>query len=280
MADMIEYMQSHEGVWFATGSEVAEWWLTQNFSQVPLPRVSARAAGGVTGLRKKVAYTPNLLRESTRTRLPSLCLRRLGTRRSGGIQATLDFIADKEPKAKKRNPTIRRAVIPGGDRTCRRSVATPRINDLPLAASLRTDTVGISEARYRLRRVRRRLRTGGNYMRVHEPNHSFLCAHVPTIVCDLSRFDLWADHQIASVLRGDHGKLHARMDRERQGVLRKKPICDVDLVLIESGTTNIQALIAAIEINTDGGRRCDQQRPSRFRLTVVLRVWRTGWLTV
>ena len=46
MADMIEYMQSHEGVWFATGSEVAEWWLTQNFSQVPLPRVSARAAGG------------------------------------------------------------------------------------------------------------------------------------------------------------------------------------------------------------------------------------------
>jgi hypothetical protein len=44
LADMIEYMKSHEGVWFATGREVAEWWLTQNFSQVSLARISA--AGG------------------------------------------------------------------------------------------------------------------------------------------------------------------------------------------------------------------------------------------
>jgi hypothetical protein len=29
---MIEYMKGHEGVWFATGIEIAEWWLKQNFS--------------------------------------------------------------------------------------------------------------------------------------------------------------------------------------------------------------------------------------------------------
>jgi hypothetical protein len=46
LADMIEYMKCHEGVWFATGSEVAEWWLTQDFSQVAVPRASARAAAG------------------------------------------------------------------------------------------------------------------------------------------------------------------------------------------------------------------------------------------
>jgi peptidoglycan/xylan/chitin deacetylase (PgdA/CDA1 family) len=32
LADLIQYMKSHTGVWFATGSEVAHWWLEQGFS--------------------------------------------------------------------------------------------------------------------------------------------------------------------------------------------------------------------------------------------------------
>jgi len=32
---MIEYMKGHEGVWSATGIEIAEWWLKQNFSENP-----------------------------------------------------------------------------------------------------------------------------------------------------------------------------------------------------------------------------------------------------
>jgi hypothetical protein len=35
-------MKQHEGVWFATGSEVAEWWLKQGFSR----QEQARAAAG------------------------------------------------------------------------------------------------------------------------------------------------------------------------------------------------------------------------------------------
>ena len=33
LKEMIEYMKSPEGVWFATGIEIAKWWLKQNFSQ-------------------------------------------------------------------------------------------------------------------------------------------------------------------------------------------------------------------------------------------------------
>jgi hypothetical protein len=40
---MIEYMKDHEGVWFATGIEIAEWWLNQGFSEQPVP---LRAAAG------------------------------------------------------------------------------------------------------------------------------------------------------------------------------------------------------------------------------------------
>lgn len=32
LSDMIGYMKSHKGVWFATGSEVAHWWLEKEFS--------------------------------------------------------------------------------------------------------------------------------------------------------------------------------------------------------------------------------------------------------
>ncbi len=35
--EMIEYMKGNEGVWFATGIEIAEWWLEQNFSVKPAP---------------------------------------------------------------------------------------------------------------------------------------------------------------------------------------------------------------------------------------------------
>jgi peptidoglycan/xylan/chitin deacetylase (PgdA/CDA1 family) len=43
LREIIRYMKSHEGVWFATGSEVAEWWLKQGFSS-ELAR--DRAVGG------------------------------------------------------------------------------------------------------------------------------------------------------------------------------------------------------------------------------------------
>jgi peptidoglycan/xylan/chitin deacetylase (PgdA/CDA1 family) len=32
LREMIEYMKNHQGVWFATGLQVAEWWVTQGFS--------------------------------------------------------------------------------------------------------------------------------------------------------------------------------------------------------------------------------------------------------
>ncbi len=35
LQEMIEYMKGHEGVWFATGIEIAEWWLKQGFSEQP-----------------------------------------------------------------------------------------------------------------------------------------------------------------------------------------------------------------------------------------------------
>jgi hypothetical protein len=39
---MIEYMKGHDGVWFATGIEIADWWLKQGFSAQPAPlRVAA-----------------------------------------------------------------------------------------------------------------------------------------------------------------------------------------------------------------------------------------------
>jgi hypothetical protein len=38
---MVEYMKGHEGVCFATGIEIFEWWLEQNFSEKPAPE-SAR----------------------------------------------------------------------------------------------------------------------------------------------------------------------------------------------------------------------------------------------
>jgi len=37
-------MKQCHGVWFATGSEVAEWWLKQEFSASTAPK--ARAAAG------------------------------------------------------------------------------------------------------------------------------------------------------------------------------------------------------------------------------------------
>ncbi len=42
LKEMIEYMKGHEGVWFATGIEIAEWWLEQNFSEKLAPlRIAA-----------------------------------------------------------------------------------------------------------------------------------------------------------------------------------------------------------------------------------------------
>ncbi|MBI2534216.1 MAG: hypothetical protein HYW03_18670, partial [Deltaproteobacteria bacterium] len=43
LREMIEYMKAHPGVWFATGIEVAEWWLKQGFSEQQAP---LRAAAG------------------------------------------------------------------------------------------------------------------------------------------------------------------------------------------------------------------------------------------
>ena len=35
LSEIIGYMKSHKGVWFATGSEVAHWWLEKGFSAEP-----------------------------------------------------------------------------------------------------------------------------------------------------------------------------------------------------------------------------------------------------
>jgi peptidoglycan/xylan/chitin deacetylase (PgdA/CDA1 family) len=40
LADLIDHMKSHQGVWFATGSEIANWWLEKGFSADSSPRVS------------------------------------------------------------------------------------------------------------------------------------------------------------------------------------------------------------------------------------------------
>jgi hypothetical protein len=37
---MIGYMKSHKGVWFATGSELAHWWLENEFSVEPVSKVA------------------------------------------------------------------------------------------------------------------------------------------------------------------------------------------------------------------------------------------------
>ena len=42
-----QYMKEHKGVWFATGSEIAQWWLKQGFSKESIaerPRAVAQAA--------------------------------------------------------------------------------------------------------------------------------------------------------------------------------------------------------------------------------------------
>ena len=38
LKEMIEYMKGHEGVWFATGIEIADWWLKQGYSEKLEPR--------------------------------------------------------------------------------------------------------------------------------------------------------------------------------------------------------------------------------------------------
>jgi hypothetical protein len=43
---MIEYMKGHEAVWFATGIEIAEWWLEQNFTEKPAPLRGCRPQAG------------------------------------------------------------------------------------------------------------------------------------------------------------------------------------------------------------------------------------------
>ena len=45
LREMIEYTKSHEGVWFATGSEIAEWWVKQGFSAQQATPI--RAAAGL-----------------------------------------------------------------------------------------------------------------------------------------------------------------------------------------------------------------------------------------
>jgi peptidoglycan/xylan/chitin deacetylase (PgdA/CDA1 family) len=49
LGDIIQYIKKHEGVWFATGSEVAEWWLKQGFSREVAPQASGRVAVGSRG---------------------------------------------------------------------------------------------------------------------------------------------------------------------------------------------------------------------------------------
>jgi peptidoglycan/xylan/chitin deacetylase (PgdA/CDA1 family) len=43
LKEVIRYMKQREGVWFATGSEVAEWWLKQGFSAAAEPKGRATA---------------------------------------------------------------------------------------------------------------------------------------------------------------------------------------------------------------------------------------------
>jgi hypothetical protein len=40
LSDLIEYLKSHEGVWIATGSEIANWWLDNGFSAEAAAQVS------------------------------------------------------------------------------------------------------------------------------------------------------------------------------------------------------------------------------------------------
>jgi peptidoglycan/xylan/chitin deacetylase (PgdA/CDA1 family) len=40
LSEMIGYMKSHKGVWFATGSELAHWWLENEFSVEPVSKVA------------------------------------------------------------------------------------------------------------------------------------------------------------------------------------------------------------------------------------------------
>jgi peptidoglycan/xylan/chitin deacetylase (PgdA/CDA1 family) len=44
LKEMIQYMQGHEGVWFATGIEIADWWLQQDFCKQPAPLRKAAAS--------------------------------------------------------------------------------------------------------------------------------------------------------------------------------------------------------------------------------------------
>lgn len=46
LRELIQYMKKHEGVWFATGSEVAEWWLKQGFSSWVARQAQGRVAVG------------------------------------------------------------------------------------------------------------------------------------------------------------------------------------------------------------------------------------------
>jgi hypothetical protein len=40
LAEIIGYMKSHKGVWFATGSEIARWWLERGFSAEANAKIS------------------------------------------------------------------------------------------------------------------------------------------------------------------------------------------------------------------------------------------------
>jgi len=44
LREIIRYMKQCDGVWFATGSEVAEWWPKQGFPASTAPK--ARVAAG------------------------------------------------------------------------------------------------------------------------------------------------------------------------------------------------------------------------------------------
>ncbi|MBI4527506.1 MAG: polysaccharide deacetylase family protein [Deltaproteobacteria bacterium] len=43
LREIIRYMSQHEAVWFATGTEVAEWWLEQGFSRAAAKRAAGRS---------------------------------------------------------------------------------------------------------------------------------------------------------------------------------------------------------------------------------------------
>ncbi len=44
LSELIQNMKSHKGVWFATGSEIAEWWLKQGFSAEATTEQGPKAA--------------------------------------------------------------------------------------------------------------------------------------------------------------------------------------------------------------------------------------------